>query len=123
MIDTFIRVSLHLLTQIRYWHWQTDSYPIHQALGAFYDGLDSAVDDIAETAMRDDGRVDIKIDSITPNGFENIKDVAQIRESIHVYIEFIESVSEKVEDRSELVNMLDEVKTLSSKTLYLLTLE
>lgn len=123
MLDVFIRASLHLLTQVRYWHWQTDSYPVHQALGAFYDGIDEAIDEIAETAMQDDGRVQVNVNGITPNAYEDLTGVEQIRETLHTYLEFVQETSEQVQDRTDLVNLLDDVKTLSSRTLYLLTLE
>lgn len=124
MIDSFIKISLHLLTQVRYWHWQTDSYPVHQALGAFYDGLDEAVDQIAETTMSDEGRVNVEVDgTITATVFANLESVEQVRDAIHEYLEVVTDTHSQAEDRSDVQNLLDELKALSSKTLYLLTLE
>lgn len=124
MIDSFLKISLHLLTQVRYWHWQTTSYPVHQALGQYYSGLDDIIDQIAETTMSDDGRVNVNVeDTITANAFANLDGVEQIQDALHDYLQHIETVYEEVSARTDVMNLLDELKALSSKTLYLLTLE
>ncbi len=45
LISTFLCMQ----SQLRVWHWQTNSYAEHKALGKLYESLDGLVDDFVET--------------------------------------------------------------------------
>ena len=49
MID-FIPLMLQLQAQTQIWHWQTQSYATHVALGDYYGTIQGLTDEIAEIA-------------------------------------------------------------------------
>ena len=46
--NQIVRYSLEYSNQSRYYHWQTESYAHHEALGEFYDCFNDNVDKMVE---------------------------------------------------------------------------
>ena len=56
--NQIVRYSLEYLNQSRYYHWQTESYAHHEALGEFYNSFSESVDKMVEAMA---GRTGVKI--------------------------------------------------------------
>ena len=56
--NQIVRYSLEYLNQSRYYHWQTESYAHHEALGEFYNSFSESVDKMVEAMA---GRTGTKI--------------------------------------------------------------
>lgn len=102
-----------------YWHLQTTSYAAHMALGAYYNAIVDLSDNFIEvlqgiTGNRATGDISIQLVDFTEekcnNHFKKLK-------------ENIDTLYTQVQDFSELLNILDEIKALINKTVYLLTLK
>ena len=94
--NQIVRYSLEYSNQSRYYHWQTESYAHHEALGEFYDCFNDNVDKMVE-AMAGRTAVKIEIDQGTVelvnynNSFEVIESLEALRSA---YEEFKESITE-----------------------------
>lgn len=102
-----------------YWHLQTTSYATHTALGAYYNSIVGLSDTFIEVLQgisgnRATGKISIQLVDFTEekcnNHFKKLK-------------EDIDTLYTQVQDFSELLNILDEIKALINKTIYLLTLK
>ena len=47
----FVATLLHSATNTHFFHWSTDSYAKHKALGKYYDEIIDLTDDLAEVYM------------------------------------------------------------------------
>lgn len=105
--------------QSKLFHWQTSSFAEHKALGEFYDGISDLVDEFVESYMGCYGRpmVDLEIEAK--------------QYTMEAPMEFLKSFKEYlmggarmvVLGNSALNNILDEMQSLTEKTLYLLSLK
>lgn len=111
------QVFEHAVVQFQFWHHQTTSYAEHNALGGFYDGLADMADNILETYIAYEGRVN--------NDF-SFKFTKYNKGAANQYLKFfldkIDAIQKDI-TYTDINNMLDEVKALTNKTIYLLTLE
>jgi len=108
--------------QLRIFHWQTESYAQHKALGKAYEALDDLIDSFVETFMGKYGRLKSTEGNytITLNNLEGSDIVKTIDEFI-VYLETYET--ELDEKDTDLFNIRDEMKGESNTLKYLLTLQ
>lgn len=108
-------------SQLRIFHWQTNSYAAHVALGNAYEGLDGLIDAFVEIYQGKNGVIKSK------NGFEiallNLDDdpVAAIDEFITWLAEDISTGLSEAD--TDLLNIRDEMLGLLNKTKYLLRLK
>lgn len=90
-------------------HLKTKSYSEHNALNAFYDGLLILVDDFVETFQGQYGLVgDIEF---------SVKTVDNIIEYLDDFASLTKSTRESIKE-SHLQNILDEILSLTYKTIY-----
>ena len=108
--------------QIRIYHWQTESYAQHKALGKAYELLDEAIDNFVETFMGKYGRLKSTEGDYTFN-LSNLegKDVTKAVDEFIAYLETYEKELE--ENDTELLNIRDEIKGIANRLKYLLTLK
>ncbi len=114
-LDLF-QVLEHAVMQFQFWHHQTTKYSEHVAIGGFYDGLFDMADGILETYIGYEGRVN--------NDF-SFKFTKYTTGSANNYLKFfLDKIDAMQKDitYTDIKNMLDEVKALTNKTIYLLTL-
>ena len=121
--DNFANKLFEIINQVQVYHWQTTSYPIHKALGDYYDSISDLIDSFIEQYQGQFGR--IKVDSMN-DPFANLDDNSQIKYFIdNVFNYFTQSrkTIESIPNTTNLQNVLDEIISQTNKLRYLLTLE
>ena len=112
---------LTLQTQLKVWHWQTESYAQHQALGKAYDELGESIDEFIEVFQGKYARIkakdNFKIDLKNYDG--NMVDF--INKNIQYLVGMDKGLEEGYND--ELLNIRDEMVATLQQLKYLLTLK
>lgn len=108
--------------QLRIFHWQTESYAQHKALGKAYESLDGLIDSFVETFMGKYGRLKSNEGNYT---FELVNlDSGDITKVVNEFIEYLETYENELEEKdTELLNIRDEIKGTCNTLKYLLTLK
>lgn len=110
-------VEIH--NQLRFFHWQTNSYARHQAYGGTYDALGDLIDTFVETMMGKYGRVP----ALPIRVFNrNEKDINSFIEETIGYLINLNGIFNPQED-SDLLNIRDEMLGEFNKLKYLITLK
>jgi len=110
---------LGLQNQLRMFHWGTNSYAEHKALGKAYEGLDDLIDTFVETWMgvhgKDLGSPKLDLRPYTAGSPEKLLDQA---------VQFFTTdLDTAVKSNTDLSNIRDEMLGLIHHTKYLLTLK
>lgn len=106
----FAATMLHSATNTHFFHWSTDSFSKHMALGTYYDGIVELVDDLIEAYM---GCYE-KIDTF-PNVYHLPKDPIKYMESLK---NFVDDARKDMPQETQLQNIVDEIAQLIDSTLY-----
>lgn len=108
--------------QLRIFHWQTESYAQHKALGKAYEALDELIDSFVETFMGKYGRLKSTEGNytITLTNLEG-NDIVKTIDEFLAYLETYETELE--ENDTDLFNIRDEIKGECNTLKYLLTLK
>jgi hypothetical protein len=112
--------GLHLLSQMRIWHWQVTIGDLHKALGDFYEDFSELNDSLIEAVMGKYGRFEIK----------GTKKYEFIDYSVEAFDSFIskweslytEQYRKLFSKDSEICNILDEITAEIQKIKYLATM-
>lgn len=107
----FIALLMHARTAGHMMHLQTRSYAQHMALGAFYEGVGSLLDDFAEAFQGLYGIITPYPAGFTPPGSDALAEIKKIAQSVR------ECRRELPKD-TELQNIIDEIAGLLDSTLY-----
>jgi hypothetical protein len=116
-----ITALLTLQNQLRIFHWQTESYAEHKALGKAYESLDDLIDSLVEQSFGKYGReksadgFDIKLQN-----YEQSKP-QELLHSAEIAIRAMRARFEK-DGATNLSNITDEILGVIDQTSYLLTL-
>lgn len=106
----FVATLLHSATNTHFFHWSTDSYAKHQALGEYYDGVVPLVDQLAESFMGKYGKL-----TSFPSTYHQPKDPVKYLESLQ---NFVADARQDLPQDSELQNIIDEIADLINTTTY-----
>jgi DNA-binding ferritin-like protein len=119
MYQKIIQNLLTIVNQLKYYHWQTDSYSKHKALGKAYDTLNGLVDDFVEILL---GKYGKELSPISINiKTESELDYNSAIEEISNYLSY--ELSNILDEKdTDLLNIRDEMLAIVNKTKYLLTL-
>jgi len=113
-------------SQIKVWHWQTQSYPEHKALGKLYETLDPLVDDFVETFAGVSGvpktKDSFRTECTNHPGSDAIMNYLT-EKAEWLKSELPSQISQVSGDRSDLMNIIDEMVAAINKTKYLLRLK
>jgi len=109
-IPGFFSLLLNSITQTHIFHLQTNSYAQHKALGDYYTAVEDLVDSLIEAYQGSHGIVK----GYSPTEYSDIKDPILYFENL---LKTVESCS-KLFPESDMLNIVDEVKTLIKQTLY-----
>lgn len=114
--------ALHVLPQIKLWHWLATTQSTHEALGDLYDELDDKVDELVEVWQ---GVSQNRVSFSTPPKQEFVDSDEGRLDYLTTYLRDVADQIESVEgsDSDALVNTLDDIRTIVGKALYLLTLK
>jgi hypothetical protein len=118
----FLSILLQLQNQLRIYHWQTDSYAAHKALGNAYEDLDESIDSFIEEFMGKYGK--LRSDKGFNITLKNI-DESDINNVINTAIEFLSKQLPTLlqKDDTNLLNIRDEMLGILQRLKYLLTLK
>ena len=106
----FLATLLHSATNTHFFHWSTDSFSKHSALGEYYDGVVPLVDQLAESYMGKYGKI-----TTFPSVYHQPKDPIRYMESLQ---SFVRDARQDLPQDSELQNIIDEIADLINTTTY-----
>jgi DNA-binding ferritin-like protein len=122
-VDKIILNLLKLITQLRIFHWQTESYAQHKAFGNAYESLSDLLDRLVEVHQGKYGRIAYT----SPAGLEisnsedlNAQDI--LTEVADYLTTNFNEIHDSVKD-SDCLNIRDEMVAEINKLKYLLTLK
>jgi DNA-binding ferritin-like protein len=122
-VDKVVLNLLKLITQLRIFHWQTDSYAQHKAFGNAYESLSDLIDRLVEVHQGKYGRIVYT----SPAGLEisnsedlNVQDI--LTEVTDYLTTNFNEIHDSVKD-SDCLNIRDEIVAELNKLKYLLTLK
>jgi len=109
-VAMFAATLLHSATNTHFFHWETNSYSQHKALGKYYDEIVELVDDYVEAFM---------------GCYEQIKSFPSVYHQPKEPLKYLESLKNFVKDampdlpqEQELVNIVAEIQQLIDSTIY-----
>lgn len=119
-IQAVIKIGLEMVAQFHIYHWLTKSYAQHNALGAFYSGLEDAIDALAENYVAVGGLLDGEATLYTRMKF-NVGDVVNDLQRFRAVL----SDSLAMTGSPEMLSLNDcviDIQRLVDKTIYQLDL-
>ena len=125
-IDEFVSNTMSFLNNIQVYHWQTQSYSEHEALGEYYETLTQLNDKLVESWQ---GNQNTRLRfSEGPYSIENYFSKEETKNKIAEFKEQVTTISGFVSELNEtnqfddIENILEEISEVNSRTLYLLSL-
>lgn len=109
-VALFAATLLHSATNTHFFHWSTNSYSQHKALGNYYEDIVDLVDSYVETYM---GCYE-QIKSF-PSVYHQPKDALKYLESLK---KFVEEATTDLPNEQALVNILANIAELIDTTIY-----
>ena len=125
-IDEFVSYTISFLNNIQVFHWQTQSYSEHQALGEYYESLTLLNDKFVES-WQGNQNTRLKF-SEGPYSLENYFSKEETKNKILDFKKQVTTMSGYVAELNEsnkfddIENILEEISETNSRTLYLLSL-
>ena len=125
-IDEFVSYTMSFLNNIQVYHWQTQSYSEHEALGEYYESLTLLNDKLVESWQ---GNQNTRLRfSEGPYSLENYFSKEETKNKIIDFKNQVTTMSGYVAELNEsnnldeIENILEEISETNSRTLYLLSL-
>ncbi len=125
-IDEFVSYTMSFLNNIQVYHWQTQSYSEHEALGEYYESLTLLNDKLVESWQ---GNQNTRLRfSEGPYSLENYFSKEEKKNRIIEFKNQVTTMSGYVAELNEsnnfddIENILEEISETNSRTLYLLSL-
>ena len=109
-VAMFAATLLHSATNAHFFHWSTDSFSKHMALGEYYDGIVELTDAYVEAYM---GCYD-KITTF-PSVYHQPKEPLKYLESLK---NFVAEANNDLPQKQELINIVAEIQQLIDSTIY-----
>ena len=80
--EQIVRYTLEYSNQIRYYHWQTNSFAQHEALGKFYDGISGTLDTLVEIWSGRLGNIKVDQGSVELVDYTDVESVIESAEAL-----------------------------------------
>ena len=106
----FAATLLHSATNTHFFHWSTNSYAQHKALGNYYDEIVELTDDLVEAYMGCYSQL-----KTFPSVYHQPKDAVKYLESLK---NFVDEARKDLPQETQLQNIIDEIAQLIDSTLY-----
>ena len=125
-IDEFVSYTMSFLNNIQVFHWQTQSYSEHEALGEYYESLTLLNDKFVES-WQGNQNTRLKF-SEGPYSLENYFSKEETKNKILDFKKQVTTMSGYVAELNEsnefddIENILEEISETNSRTLFLLSL-
>lgn len=107
---TFLSTLLNSGTNAHFFHWATNSYSQHVALGDFYEQVIDLTDELAEAYFGVYGQI-----KEFPNTYHEPKEPIKYLESLQ---SFIKEARPDLPQETELVQLIDNIADLVDTTVY-----
>lgn len=107
---TFVATLLHSATNTHFFHFSTDSFSKHMALGTYYDEIVDLVDSLTEQYMGCYGQI-----KDFPDVYHKPKEPVQYIKSLQ---SFVKEARKDLPQDSELQNTIDTIAELLDSTAY-----
>lgn len=107
---TFVSTLLHSATNTHFFHFSTNSFAQHMALGEYYDEIVDLVDSLAESYMGIYGQI-----KDFPNTYHQPKEATKYLESLQ---KFVAEARHDLPQDTELQNQIDAIAELIDTTIY-----
>lgn len=125
---------LTILNQIKVYHWQTNSFSEHKALDTAYEELGESIDEFIEIYQGIFGRIKAASGSfllelgnlqIANSPIEEDPETVGLQAKIDQWIAYLKSFNndEDLKDRTDLLNIRDEMLGTLNQLKYLITLD
>lgn len=109
-VALFAATLLHSSTNAHFFHWSTNSYSQHKALGNFYEDIIELVDDYVEAYMGCYEQI-----KTFPSVYHQPKEPLAYLESLK---KFVAEANNDLPKEQELVNIVAEIQQLIDSTIY-----
>ena len=109
-VAMFAATLLHSATNTHFFHWSTNSYSQHKALGNYYDEIVELVDDYVEAYMGCYEQV-----KDFPSVYHQPKEPLKYLESLK---NFVDAARQDLPQETQIQNIIDEIAQLIDSTLY-----
>lgn len=106
----FTATMLHSATNAHFFHFSTDSFSKHMALGTYYEEIVSLVDDLTEAYMGCYERIEK-----FPDAYHLPKEPVKYIESLKT---FVDEARKDLPQETQIQNIIDEIAQLIDSTLY-----
>lgn len=117
--EQVVRYTLEYSNQLRYFHWQTQSYAQHEALGKFYGGIGGTLDTIVEIWSGRLGNIKVDQGSVELVDYTDVESIIESAESLReIWVDFSKTI-----DYGDVQDQIDDLVTLINQTIYLLRLK
>lgn len=107
---TFLATLLHSGTNAHFFHWATDSFSKHSALGEFYEEIIELTDSLAEAYMGVYGQI-----KTFPDTYHMPTEPLKYLESLQ---KFVSEARSDLPKETELVQLVDNIAELIDTTIY-----
>lgn len=106
----FAATMLHSATNTHFFHWNTDSFSKHMALGSYYDEIVELVDDLVESYMGCYEQI-----KTFPSVYHQPKEAVKYMESLK---NFVNDARKDLPQETQIQNIIDEIAQLIDSTIY-----
>lgn len=107
---TFLSTMLNSATNAHFFHWSTDSFSKHMALGTYYDEIVDLTDALAEAYFGCYGKI-----TVFPNTSHTPTDPLKYMESLQ---SFVKEARADLPQESQFVQLIDNIAELLDTTVY-----
>jgi len=121
-IINFIQTNINFLNDIQSYHWQTESYSEHEALGEYYTNFNKLNDEFVETHQ---GKTSerIKFSAELRPGILNYADVEIVKSEVQKTADRINQINKEVDGQIDLQSILEDMLLATNQLLYHLSLK
>jgi len=121
-IINFIQNNINFLNNIQSYHWQTESYSEHEALGEYYTKFNQLNDRFVETWQGKHNKR-IKFSAELRSGIKNYADVEIVKQEVVEQSNIIANISKDIVGQIDLESILEDMLEATSQLSYHLSLK
>ena len=118
----FIQTNINYLNNVQSYHWQTESYSEHEALGEYYTNFNKLNDEFVET-LQGKSNERIKFSAELRPGILNYTDVEVVKSEVQKTADRINQINKEVDGQIDLQSILEDMLLATNQLLYHLSLK
>ena len=118
----FIQTNINYLNNVQSYHWQTESYSEHEALGEYYTNFNKLNDEFVET-LQGKSNERIKFSAELRPGILNYTDVEVLKSEVQKTADRINQINKEVDGQIDLQSILEDMLLATNQLLYHLSLK